>query len=76
MMNWVEVWRGRGSVANWLHHELLKRNIHHQVRPLLAASVDPSERNDFAIYVPNEDAETVREVVRRVVGRRLVEGTR
>jgi len=75
-MDWVEVWRGRGSVANWLHHELLKRDIHHQVRPLLAASVDPSETNDFAIYAPPEDAEKVQEIVHRIVGRRLVEERR
>jgi len=75
-MGWIEVWRGRGSVANWLHHELLKRNIHHQVRPLLAATVDPSVKNDFAIYAPEGEAERVREAVRRIVGRRLVEGRR
>ena len=73
-MDWIEVWRGRGSVANWLHHELLKRNIHHQVRPLLAATVDPSEKDDFAIYAPEDEAESVRKEVRRIMERRLVEG--
>lgn len=66
MDDWVEVWRGRGSTANWIHHELLKRNLHHQVRPILKATINPAETKDFAIYAPPDEAEKVKEVLRHL----------
>jgi len=66
MEDWVEVWRGRGSTANWFHIELLKRNLHHQVRPLLKATVDPENTRAFAIYAPPDEAETIKNLLRNL----------
>ena len=62
---WVVVWSGRGSTANWLHHELRKLGLAHRVVHLLGNVTDPESVEEMAIETPDETR--VREAIDRII---------
>lgn len=67
--NWVEIWRGRGSAANWLHHELLREGVRHRVNHLLRNVTDAGNTEEMSLEVSEAEKERAQRTIEKLLAR-------